>query len=65
VRLIEAAATPMHRTILVLLYATGARRAEVARIRLCTQAREVGAHRMDLNFIVTSSTSVSHLMQRQ
>jgi integrase/recombinase XerD len=34
VRLIEAAATPMHRTILVLLYATGARRAEVARIKV-------------------------------
>jgi hypothetical protein len=34
-------------------------------VRLCTQAREVGAHRMDLNFVVTSSTSVSHLMQRQ
>ena len=34
VRLIEAAATRMHRTILVLLYATGVRRAEAARIKV-------------------------------
>lgn len=34
VRLVEAAATRMHRTILVLLYATGIRRAEAARIKV-------------------------------
>ena len=34
-RLIEAAPTPFYRTILMTLYATGMRRAEVAALKLC------------------------------
>jgi integrase len=34
-RLIDAAPTPFYRTILMTLYATGMRRAEVAALKLC------------------------------
>jgi integrase len=38
-RLIESAATPFHRTILMTLYATGVRRAELANLKVATMKR--------------------------